>query len=96
MVGATADGADAHGEQSWQRVRAASRVVGQDVVVCAVGWDTEVHTLGGAARVVWDVAVTPHTRSEMAAEIGLDDDDPHLGSAVELLTRSGLLRPVSG
>lgn len=73
------------------RVPAVSRVAGDDRVVCAVGWDTDVHTLSGAARIVWETAMTPGSPDDLASRIGVPADDPLLRDALTLLTAAGLL-----
>lgn len=76
------------------RVPASTRLINETRVVCAVGWDSEVQLLDGAARVVWEQLETPQTIGDLASRIGVEPSDDYLLQAAELLEDTNLIQVV--
>lgn len=83
-----------HGDDTWRRAPAASRIVGQERFVCRVGWDTTVQRLAGAARIVWETVRSDTTTSTIAETVGVEADDQFLHEALTMLAGSGLFERV--
>ncbi len=81
-----------------RRAAAVSRVAGELRFVARPGWNANVHGIGGAARVVWDLLDAPMTLRQVAVAAGVDPDDAFLSDAVDLLTSLDLViaEPMDG
>lgn len=75
----------------FRRARASTRSADQALYVSAVGFQSTIHRLEGAAALVWDALADNAALPSLASRLGVAPDDDYLVRAVDMLVRCGLV-----